>query len=190
MTENWRCRCPYVTSVGATALYAGQTILNAESVANVNLRDFLYSSGGGFSNVFPRPSYQDRAVQGYFATAVPNYAYYNGPPAGDLNTSTTNGICELEHIVGMFAVADRTDNRLGRGYPDVSANGAFMPAFVGGLYSHEYVSTCCYDLADPSLFLLIGLEHHFRHQSSHPSSHWYVLTRLSSQGVVSRSLPY
>ncbi|KAJ5594180.1 uncharacterized protein N7459_000388 [Penicillium hispanicum] len=44
--------CPFVTSVGGT--YRS----NPERAINF--------SGGGFSEVFPRPAYQDQAVQGYF----------------------------------------------------------------------------------------------------------------------------
>lgn len=44
--------CPFVTSVGGT--YG----INPERAA-----DF---SGGGFSDVFPRPAYQDQAAQGFF----------------------------------------------------------------------------------------------------------------------------
>ncbi|KAJ5118747.1 hypothetical protein N7526_010384 [Penicillium atrosanguineum] len=44
--------CPFVTSVGGTSG------INPEGAAGF--------SGGGFSDLFPRPAYQDQAVQGYF----------------------------------------------------------------------------------------------------------------------------
>ncbi|KAG2115755.1 peptidase S8/S53 domain-containing protein [Suillus discolor] len=48
--------CPYVTAVGGT----------------VNIPETAASfSGGGFSNYFPRPSYQDDAVSAYLATLAP-----------------------------------------------------------------------------------------------------------------------
>ena len=49
--------CPYVTSVGATKGF------NPE-VAAANPSNAFWS-GGGFSNYFPRPTYQDTAVQTY-----------------------------------------------------------------------------------------------------------------------------
>jgi tripeptidyl-peptidase I len=49
--------CPYVTTVGAT------TGFNPEVAAHDQRNGF--SSGGGFSRYFPRPSYQDAAVVPY-----------------------------------------------------------------------------------------------------------------------------
>ncbi|KAG1763179.1 peptidase S8/S53 domain-containing protein [Suillus occidentalis] len=53
--------CPYVTAVGGT-------VHIPETAANF--------SGGGFSNYFHRPSYQDAAVSAYLATLAPGT--YNG----------------------------------------------------------------------------------------------------------------
>lgn len=51
--------CPYVTSVGGTMGWAPEVVgYDVE-------RDYI--SGGGFSNYFPRPRYQDAAVEGYLA---------------------------------------------------------------------------------------------------------------------------
>jgi len=36
----------------------------------------LYTSSGGFSNIYPIPDYQASAVAGYFATANLTYPYY------------------------------------------------------------------------------------------------------------------
>ena len=65
--------CPYVTSVGGTK--------NVEpEVAALN-PDNNYSSGGGFSNYFPRPGYQDAVVPAYIASLGAQYrGQYN--PAG------------------------------------------------------------------------------------------------------------
>jgi tripeptidyl-peptidase-1 len=49
--------CPYVTAVGATKDF------NPEVVAYDGDNGFV--SGGGYSNYFPRPSYQDSAVTAY-----------------------------------------------------------------------------------------------------------------------------
>lgn len=45
--------CPYVTAVGGTV--------------RVDPEEAIYFSSGGFSDLFPRPSYQDMAVKAYFA---------------------------------------------------------------------------------------------------------------------------
>lgn len=62
--------CPYVTAVGATGNFT------PEVVAYVADED--YASGGGFSNYFPRPAYQDAVVEKYIASLDGKYAaYYN-----------------------------------------------------------------------------------------------------------------
>lgn len=48
--------CPYITAVGGTKLPAGGKVGDAEVAVE------SYSSGGGFSNVFPTPKYQQKAV--------------------------------------------------------------------------------------------------------------------------------
>jgi tripeptidyl-peptidase I len=107
--------CPYVTSVGGTQLYADQTVLDAESVMQTNLGGSAanFSSSGGFSNYYPQPDYQKEAVARYFATAHLKYPYYSEFQV-DVNTTA-----------GLY-------NRIGRGYPDVASNGAFMTAVVNG----------------------------------------------------------
>jgi tripeptidyl-peptidase-1 len=82
--------CPYVTAVGATQIKPGATVTEAEEASET-----VIYSGGGFSNVFPLPSYQSAAVATYFADHKPSYS------ATKYNNSETT-----------------------RGYPDVSANGA------------------------------------------------------------------
>ncbi|CAF9942975.1 MAG: hypothetical protein ALECFALPRED_010346 [Alectoria fallacina] len=77
--------CPYVTSVGATKNF------NPEVVAFDTANGF--SSGGGFSNYFARPTYQnDNSV-------VKNY---------------------ISSLGGEF---DGLYNQAGRGYPDIAAQG-------------------------------------------------------------------
>ncbi|PSR76287.1 tripeptidyl peptidase-like protein [Coniella lustricola] len=62
--------CPYVTSVGATGQF------NPEIVAYIADED--YAGGGGFSNYFARPSYQDAVVKEYISSLGGKYAqYYN-----------------------------------------------------------------------------------------------------------------
>ena len=65
--------CPYITSVGATRLYDGQTVLDAESAMQADLGKgaHLFASHGGFSNYFTRPSYQESAVTEWFKAHNP-----------------------------------------------------------------------------------------------------------------------
>lgn len=66
-------------------------------------------SGGGFSNVFPLPSYQKSAVSTYFAKHKPSYG------------------------------SDRYNNsQHSRGFPDVSANGVNYVIAVDGNFSYVY----------------------------------------------------
>lgn len=51
--------CPYITSVGATKFIP-------EIVATDSRTGFV--SGGGFSNYFPRPAYQDPAIPPYITS--------------------------------------------------------------------------------------------------------------------------
>lgn len=83
--------------------------------ANVN-----FSSSGGFSNYFPRPSYQDGHVEDFFhqASTQADYHYYTGL---EVNFNTTTGVY----------------SRNGRAYPDVAANGAWMPLFIDGVNSAD-----------------------------------------------------
>lgn len=83
--------CPYVTSVGGTD-GTGQTEVGWQG------------SGGGFSNIFATPSYQQAAVSNYLTNHPPSYQSYN--MSNQLGPSNTT--------VGRY-------NSGGRGYPDVSA---------------------------------------------------------------------
>ncbi len=93
--------CPYVTSVGATMVRNGSSVRSAESAA-----ELVIFSGGGFSNVFAMPSYQQKAVSTFFS--------------------------ENEISFG----ADRFNNsQKVRGYPDISANGVNYVTAIDGQFS-------------------------------------------------------
>ncbi|RDX44637.1 subtilisin-like protein [Lentinus brumalis] len=83
--------CPFVTSVGATEG------INPERAAP-------YSSGG-FSNIFPRPAWQDSAVRAYLGAVKADPAY------GELD--------------GRF-------NASGRAFPDVAVQGTGYAVYVAG----------------------------------------------------------
>lgn len=96
--------CPWVTSVGATQIRNGSSVNDPESAC-----EQVIFSGGGFSNVFTMPSYQQDAVQTYFDD--------HNPPYG----------------------ADRYNNSgTARGFPDVSANGANYVTAVDGKFTLSY----------------------------------------------------
>ncbi|KAJ3494117.1 hypothetical protein NLG97_g4284 [Lecanicillium saksenae] len=99
--------CPYVTAVGATQLPAGSNPGDAETATME-----AFSSGGGFSNVITAPDYQKDALATYFSQHDPGYKSYN----------TTDGTIPSSGIY----------NRIGRGYPDVSANGLYGVVVVNG----------------------------------------------------------
>jgi len=88
--------CPYVTAVGATYMF------NPEIAAFDNRDSIPFSSGGGFSNYFPMPDYQKRAVEQYLAnnSHFPQYS-------------------------GLF-------NPNGRAYPDIAAQGVNISFVWGG----------------------------------------------------------
>jgi tripeptidyl-peptidase I len=113
--------CPYVTSVGGSQLAPNGTVYDPEVVMADNLGGSAvnFFSSGGFSNYFPRPTYQDGHVETYFHRANFTYPYYSEL---EVDSATTTGVY----------------NRIGRGYPDVSANGAHYPAYLDGTAYHFY----------------------------------------------------
>ncbi|KAL6894985.1 peptidase S8/S53 domain-containing protein [Trichoderma evansii] len=103
--------CPWLTNVGATKVYPGKTVHDPESAVFDPSPTFNFSSGGGFSNIFTVPKYQQGAVSDYFKNYNPPYPYY------------LDG--KYENSTGIY-------NRNGRGIPDVAANGDNIAVWVGG----------------------------------------------------------
>lgn len=100
--------CPYVTSVGATQVINGTNILTTPTQPEQACESVIYS-GGGFSNVFPLPSYQASAVKSFFKNHLPPYG------------------------------ADRYNNtQQTRGYPDISANGANYITAIDGKWAKVF----------------------------------------------------
>jgi len=92
--------CPYITTAGSTYLPRG---------ANVNIDQERatdrFPSGGGFSNIYPRPTWQDAAVA-HFLDFYNSYASYNISYKKQPSTADADP--------GVF-------NRGGRGYPGRSS---------------------------------------------------------------------
>ncbi|KAG5633416.1 hypothetical protein H0H81_007989, partial [Sphagnurus paluster] len=102
----WPASCPWVTAVGGTQVKAGASAVpGAEEVWNEAIVPGVafFSGGGGFSNRFPTPAYQQQTVQGYL-----------------------NGLQKSDPArLGLF-------NNKGRAYPDLSANAhAFLTVDEG-----------------------------------------------------------
>ncbi|KAH7907732.1 peptidase S8/S53 domain-containing protein [Hygrophoropsis aurantiaca] len=96
--------CGYVTSVGGTQVVAGKTVYDPESALDVvNNNGAAVYSGGGFSNYFALPTYQQDAVSSYLKTNAPMYPNGTWHSAGD-----------------------------SRAYPDLSANGANFVVVIDG----------------------------------------------------------
>ena len=101
--------CPYALTIGATTLPAGKNVLKDQETATT-----YFASGGGFSNIFPSPSYQSTSVKNFFSNHNPPYPYYE-----TVYNETTGANS------GLY-------NRIGRGYPDISANGWEYLVYVDG----------------------------------------------------------
>lgn len=83
--------CPYVTTVGATQLLANGTEVAVQSSAG-------WASGGGFSDLYAAPSYQQRALAAYFANYTPTNL------GGTFNASG-RGVPDLSAVGRDLAVA-------------------------------------------------------------------------------------
>ncbi|TVY75723.1 Tripeptidyl-peptidase [Lachnellula suecica] len=104
--------CPYLTAVGATYLPPGANYAKDEEISVTR-----FPSGGGFSNIYPQPSYQNTTLATYFTQHDPGYKYYSTSGTNNPSAATTNR--------GIY-------NRAGRGYPDVSAVGDNVLIYVNG----------------------------------------------------------
>ena len=97
----------------------------------------------GFSNYFPRPSYQSKAVDSYFAEHDPGYPYY-----------TFNGV-DFHNPASNIGANGGIYNRAGRGFPDVSSNGAHVDVVFYGNKGWQ-AGTSCSAPTWASIFTLIN----------------------------------
>ena len=112
--------CPYVTNVGATMVGPGRTVAEPESAAwgEFDNGTDLFTSSGGFSNIYTVPSYQQAAIDTYFAKYNPPYESYN----------ITGGFNAAKAGNGVY-------NRIGHGVPDVAANGLNIGVYNQGAFT-------------------------------------------------------
>lgn len=103
--------CPYILTVGSTVLQTDGT--PGETPEEATDR---FPSGGGFSNIYPAPEWQKDIVASYLEKANLTFQGYEG--GGGNYTPVNAG-------AGRF-------NKLGRAYPDVSANGDHFVISSGG----------------------------------------------------------
>jgi tripeptidyl-peptidase-1 len=98
-------------------------VLDRESALQANLGpgSELFASAGGFANYFTVPSYQKSAMASYFKNHDPGLPFYIA------NADATN----IGENGGLY-------NRAGRGFPDVSANGAELRVFNNQTDFHFY----------------------------------------------------
>lgn len=98
LTADFPSSSPFTTSIGATQLIAPGLEGAATLTAGAG-----FTTGGMFSTLFPRPSFQERHLASYLDSV------FNDLPAGS-----------------------KAFNRTGRAYNDVAALGANVPIVLGG----------------------------------------------------------
>jgi tripeptidyl-peptidase I len=111
----WWLQGPFVTTVGGT------TQVNPEVAANF--------SGGGFSNYFARPSYQNKAVSSYLQNIGSQYS-------GLFKCACCFDSGDLTLLTGALI------STTGRGYPDISAQAANFQIVHAGEVESVYGTSC------------------------------------------------
>lgn len=92
---------------------------------------FNFSSGGGFSNLYPVPKYQARAVKEYFDRHSPPYPSYSG-------LSPDAPLPALPNIIALAGSTGGIYNRIGRGIPDVAAIGDDVAFVFQGQFGNGF----------------------------------------------------
>ncbi|KDR74449.1 hypothetical protein GALMADRAFT_227502 [Galerina marginata CBS 339.88] len=94
--------CPFVTAVGATQVNPGSTVNDPEGAC-----EQVIFSGGGFSNIFPLPSFQANAVKSFLKNHPPpftNGQFNNSGNARAFPDISANGANYVIGIDGEFAL--------------------------------------------------------------------------------------
>jgi tripeptidyl-peptidase I len=110
--------CPFITNVGATMINSDGNVFDPESAAFAFFHNgtVLFTSSGGFSNIYGVPDYQKSTIDTYFREHNPPHPFYELLGGFDI-TKVGNGVY----------------NRIGHGIPDVSANGVFLGIYNQGV---------------------------------------------------------
>ncbi|KAL7920588.1 subtilisin-like protein [Trichoderma austrokoningii] len=131
-SPQWPASCPWITSVGGTQRFTQSSGANSsiaettdirkksqaateETAFDVVLPGVHSTSGGGFSNVFPAPAYQQKAISTYFDR------HHEGAHLASLQQR------------GFFNAT-----RIGRGFPDVSALASTYLVYVESVLETVY----------------------------------------------------
>ncbi|THH07970.1 hypothetical protein EW146_g9146 [Bondarzewia mesenterica] len=149
--------CPYVTAVGATQINPGSTVNDPESAC-----EQVIFSGGGFSNIFPMPSYQGSAVTQFLKKHPPPYTaeqFNNSGKVRAFPDLSANGANYVIGIDGQFELVFGTsasspvvgsmitlinDARLAKGKGPVDAllwgtnEGFINPAIYSSAFAHAF----------------------------------------------------
>lgn len=116
---NFASTCPYVLSVGSTEWDRFNSSIPPTPGKKLNeVATQRFPSGGGFSNVFPVPSYQSKAVSTYLEQTGPKLGF------SSYDQFVANG--NFDNVTsGVF-------HRGGRAYPDVGAVGDRQVVYSNG----------------------------------------------------------
>lgn len=133
--------CPYITAVGGTRLYPGQTIEDPESAMQVNLTAVHIAEGrppGKKSSSIHtvqklRASTAGNPVLAFFATGG-GFSNYFKPPSYQARAVSQYLAAHAPDVPSYVVNSDASNvganggvyNRAGRGYPDVSATTCSM----------------------------------------------------------------
>lgn len=108
----WPGTCPWITSVGGSALPENGSVTDKQVAAT----DF--GSGGGFSNIFALPSYQANAVAEYYASHDPGY-----------NSSIYNNTQQVRGFPDLAVSSQNFITGLAGGFNAFSGTSAASPLF-------------------------------------------------------------
>lgn len=126
--------CPWVTIVGVTKILEKHKVTQPEAapqdgpvyaVPGSTVGAANFTSGGGFSNIWGTADYQAAAVGKYFAEHDPDIPYYSALVHDAPNPAKV-------HVDKLAGDTGGLYNRVGRGYPDVAANGDQIVHYAGG----------------------------------------------------------
>jgi len=145
---------PYVTAVGGTS---GPESGQSEIACMATPYQIAITSGGGFSNLYPAPSFQKPFIDSYF---------------GQLSTS---GL----HLYSDPVSAYTTYNRSNRGYPDISLLAHNYEIFANGILT----TTDGTSASTPTMAALTNLVNSERKKRNSPTMGWLnpFLYQFSSQ---------